>query len=193
MDIPPTIPTSFVPRSTFASTRRTFTTNFTDVFSIFAYAVLGVVFALALGVFFYGRILAGAQASKDAELAKAEKAIDLATVQGFMQLRDRLTAGQKMLGSHLALSNFFKLVETLLPTNVRVSNLHLTLDTTKRVRLEGAGVAKSFNALAAVSNSFAADGRIKEAIFSNIVVNRDSSVSFALSATLDPKVVAFSP
>ena len=193
MDIPPTIPTSFVPRSTFASTRRTFTTNFTDVFSIFAYAVLGVVFALALGVFFYGRILAGAQASKDAELAKAEKAIDLATVQGFMQLRDRLTAGQKMLGSHLALSNFFKLVETLLPANVRLSTLHLTLDTTKKVRLEGSGVAKSFNALAAVSNAFAADGRIKEAIFSNIVVNRDSSVSFTLSATLDSKIVAFSP
>ena len=193
MDLPPTIPTSFVPRSTFTSARRKFRSDFTDVFGLFAYAVLGIVFALALGIFFYGRILAGAQASKDAALAKAEKAIDPATVRGFVQLRDRLTAGQRMLGNHIALSNFFKLVETLLPANVRLSTLHLTLDTTKKVRLEGSGIAKSFNALAAVSNAFAADGRIKEAIFSNIVVNRDSSVSFTLSATLDSKIVAFSP
>ena len=59
--------------------------------------------------------------------------------------------------------------------------------------MEGTGVAKSFNALAAASAAFAADGRIKDAIFSNININRDSSVSFALAATLDPKIIAFSP
>ena len=39
--------------------------------------------------------------------------------------------------------------------------------------MEGAGVARSFNALAAASAAFAADGRIKDAIFSNININRD--------------------
>lgn len=192
MDLPPTIPTSFVPQSASAVARR-FRTDFTGAFGFFAYAVLGVVFALALGVFFYGRVLASTQASKDAALAKAEANIDPATVEGFVQLRDRLNSGALLLANHVAFSGFFTLVETLLPTTVRLTSLHLVLDDAKKVKLEGSGTAKSFNALAAASTAFAADGRIKEAIFSNIVVNKDSSVSFSLFATLAPSLVAFSP
>lgn len=192
MDIPPTIPTSFVPRSASTVARQSRVDSI-GAFSLFAYVVLGIVFALAIGVFVYGRILSNMRTSKDTALARAEKAIDVATVEGFVQLRNRLNSGMTLLSNHVAFSGFFSLIETLLPTTVRLSSLHLSLDTTKKVKLEGSGVAKSFNALAAVSSAFATDGRIKEAIFSNLVVNRDNTVSFVLSATLDPKVVAFSP
>lgn len=167
--------------------------GFSGIYGLSAYIILGIVFVLALGTFAYDRVLAGMQSGKDAALAKAEKAIDLATVQGFVKLRNRLNSGTTLLNTHVAPSGFFALLETLLPTTVRLTSLHLSFDAGKKVKLDGAGVARSFNALAAVSASFASDGRIKEAIFSNLVVNRDSSVSFILSATLDPKVVAFSP
>lgn len=192
MDLPRTIPTSFVPQSASAAARR-FHSNFTGAFGFFGYTVLGVVFTLALGVFFYGRILATTQASKDAELAKAEETIDPAIVAGFVQLRDRLNSGVLLLADHIAFSGFFTLIETLLPTTVRFTSLHLTVGDAKKIRFEGSGVARSFNALAVASTAFATDGNIKEAIFSNIVINRDNSVSFALSAMLDPKLVAFSP
>jgi len=192
MDLPPTIPTSFVPRSA-SATARQFRSEAAGTFGFFAYVVLGVVLVLALSVFFYDRILAGTQASKSKALAKAQKAIDVATVEGFVQLRNRLDSGARLLANHVAFSGFFKLIETLLPATARFTSLYLSSDDAGRVRLEGLGVAKNFNALAAVSTAFATDGRIKDAIFSSIVVNRDSSVSFALSATLDPKVVAFLP
>jgi hypothetical protein len=192
MDLPPTIPTSFVPQSASAAARR-FRSDFTGAFGFFAYGVLAVVFALAIGVFFYGRILAATQAGKDTALTKAEAAIDPATVVGFVRLRDRLNSGATLLANHVAFSGFFTLLETLQPTTVRLTSLHLALDDAKKVKLEGSGTAKSFNALAAASTAFATDGRIKEAIFSNIVVNKDSSVSFALAATLAPSLVTFSP
>ena len=154
---------------------------------------LGIVFVLALGVFFYDRILTGTLASREAALAQAQKAIDVTTVEGFIRLRDRLNSGAVLLTNHVALSKFFKLIETLLPASIRFSSLHLTVDDVKKVRLEGLGVARNFNALATVSTSFATDGHIKDAIFSNIVINKDGSVSFVLSATLDSKVIAFSP
>ena len=148
---------------------------------------------LALGVFFYGRILDGKKVARDAELAHAQKAIDVATIEGFVQLRDRLNSGAVLLANHVAFSNFFKLLETLLPDSARFSSIHLSINDSKKVKLDGSGVARDFNALAAVSTAFAKDGHIKDAIFSSIVVNKDSSVSFTLSATLDPKVIAFSP
>ncbi len=194
MALPPTIPTSFVPYSASAQTRQ-FRTDYSNAFKFFVYGVLGLAVLLALGVFAYGRILAATQASKDAELAKAEAMIDSATVENFVRLRNRLVSSQTLLNNHVAMSGFFSALEKILPATARFSILHLVADsTTGKVKLDASGVAKSFNVLAAVSSAFSADGRIKDAIFSNIVVNpRDNSVSFTLSATLDPKLVAFTP
>jgi len=191
MALPSNIPTSFVPHS--AASPRKFHSDLTGVFDFFAYIVLGIVCALALGVFLYGRVLTASQATKDAELAKEEMGIDPATIQNFVRLRDRLSSGGKLLSNHVAFSGFFSLFETLVPTTVRFSSLHVSMSDAGAVAVDGSGVAKSFNALAAASTKLAEDGRVKDAIFSSIVINaKDSSVAFNLSASLDPKVVAFS-
>lgn len=192
MALPPTIPTSFVPHTTTAS-NRTPRANLPGIFSVIAYALLAIALFLAIAVFFYGRILNSQKAAKDASLVSAQAAIDPATVEGFIQLRNRLSASKTLLENHVAFSVFFSALEKMLPTNVRFTSLHLSLTEDGVSKVEGVGVAKSFNALAATSNAFAEDGRIKDAIFSNISVNADSSVSFALSAKLDPKIIAFSP
>ena len=193
MALPPSIPTSFVPHSVSGAPRK-FHSNLSGVFGFLAYTVLVIVFALALGVFFYGRILAANQSAKDQALAKAESGIDSATINSFVRLRDRLASSQTLLTGHTAFSGFFSLLETLLPSTVRFSSLHISVGDTGAIKVDGSGTAKSFNALAAASSAFAKDGRIKDAIFSNIVISpKDNSVSFALSATLDPKVIAFSP
>lgn len=192
MSLPPTIPTSFVPHAASASASRS-RSDLTGALGFFAYAVLGVAFVLALGVFFYGRILAASAASKDAALKSAEEKIDPATVENFVRLRNRLFASGLLLEGHVAFSGFFAALERLLPANTRFTSLHLLRNDAGTAKVEGAGIAGSFNALAATSNAFASDGRIKDAIFSNISVNNNGSVSFAFSATLDQKLVLFTP
>ncbi len=188
--MPPTIPTSFIPQSASASARH-FRSDFTGAFGFFAYAVLGVVFLLAILVFFYGGVLSASKTSKDMALANAQASIDPATVENFVKLRNRLTSGESLLEKHVAFSPFFALLERLLPESVRFTLLNLSVSNTGTTKVEAAGIAKSFNALAVASNAFAADGRIKDAIFSNISVTKNGFVSFALSATLDPKLISF--
>lgn len=193
MDLPPTIPTSFVPHPASAQPRGS-STIIPDVIGFIAYFIFVVVFASAIGVFFYGRILASSQASKDAELAKVEATIDPTTIDSFVRLRDRISSSKTLLANHIAFSNFFSLLETIMPTTVRFTALNLSVNNDGTVAVDGSGIAKSFNSLAFASTAFSKDSRIKDAIFSNIAVNaKDGSVSFALSATLDPKTVAFSP
>jgi len=192
MALPPSIPTSFVPQSASSAARR-FKTDFTGVFGYFAYGVFVIVFVLAIGVFLYGRILASDRYNKDTALAKAEASIDSATVAGFIKLKDRLDSGATLLDNHIALTGFFKVLEELLPTNVRLASIHLSYEGSGKVKFDGSGIAKSFNTLAAASSVFAKDGRIKEAIFSGISINKDSSVSFSLTASIDPKIIAFTP
>ena len=133
------------------------------------------------------------KAAADAALAKAEAAIDPATVEGFVRLRNRLNSGQALLDNHVTFSGFFSSLETLLPATVRFTTLHISVGAAGKAQLDGTGVARSFNALAAASTAFATDGRIKGAIFSNISINKDGSVSFVLSASLDQRIIAFSP
>lgn len=188
----PTIPTSFVPRAS-SSGGRHIRDEAGSVFGFFAYALLGIAFLLAIGVFFYGRLLAMNLASENAALATAESSIDPATVESFVQLRDRLDSSKSLLAKHISLSGFFSTLETILPATVRFSTLDVTVDTTGSVAVTGTGVSKSFNALSAASVAFASDGRIKNVIFSKMNINKDSSVSFNFSATVDPKLLVFSP
>ncbi len=168
-------------------------TDFTGAFGFFAYGVFVIVLGLAIGVFFYERILLGVLEGKNAALASAQAKINPETVKSFVQLRDRLAYGSTLLANHVSLSSFFATVGTDLPKTVRFSSLHITVGEGRKITLDGAGVASTFNALADLSTQFARTGHIKDAIFSNITINsKDSSVSFALSATIDPAVVAFS-
>jgi hypothetical protein len=193
MALLPTIPTSFVPRAG-SPARAHITADFGSALSALAYVIFIVMFLLGIGVFFYGRILAGTLASKEAELAKAEAAIDPATVHSFVQLRDRLNSSQSLLAAHLAPSGFFTALESILPTTVRFTSLHMMIDNTGVAKVDGIGISKSFNALSAASEAFAGDGRIKDVIFSKMTINsRDSSVAFGFSATLAPELITFSP
>lgn len=147
---------------------------------------------LAIGIFAYGRILAGTKASKDAELVEAEAAIDTAAVESFVRLKSRLTASKTLIGGHVSFSGFFTEIGKLLPTNVRFSNLDITFEQ-GGAKLEVDGVARNFNTLASLSSALAADGRIKDAIFSNLTINsNDNTVRFALSAKVDSKLIAYS-
>ncbi len=191
MALPPTIPTSFVPHSAMAG--RQFRSDYSGAFGFFAYTVVAVMFLLALGIFFYGRVLSIDKAAKEKSIAEAQQQIEAKTVEGFVRLRDRLVSSQALLDTHVAFTGFFSTLAKIMPTTVRFSTLHLSFDVSNMPKVEGSGVAKSFNALAAASQAFATDGRIKSAIFSHLNVNKDNSVSFVLSATLDPSLVAFTP
>ena len=193
MALPPTIPTSFVPYSASAQTRK-FRADYSGAFGFFAYGVLALAIFAALGVFAYGWILDGTKARKDEALAKAETAINAATAQSFVNLQNRLNSSQDLLDRHAAFTGAITAIAKLLPTNSRLTSLHLSFDPRGRAKLDAAGVTKNLNVLAAMSMSFAADNRIKDAIFSNIGVNpKDASVTFALSATVDSSLVAYNP
>lgn len=190
MALPPTIPTSFLPHQQ-SSVQQRISGGLSGAFSLTAYGLFVLAIVISIGVFIYGSVLSNERTSKDAQLAKAQAAIDPATVETFVRLRNRLTSGETLLNNHVALTGFLTAVESLLPTTLRFTSLHVSVDQSGAVHVEGSGLAKSFNALAATSVAFGKDGRIKDVIFSNITVNHDNSVAFSITADLDPKLVTF--
>ncbi len=193
MALLPNIPSSFVPHEKSIVRSKVSESGLGNIFGFLSYTVLGIVFVIAIGLFFYGRVLASDKVAKNTELAKVEASIDPATVNSFVHLRERLDSSRELLANHIALSGFLSTIQSLLPSTTRFSSLHILVSSSGDARVEGSGVAKSFNALAATSASFGADGRIKDAIFSKMAVHNNNSVSFGFSATLNPKIIMFSP
>ena len=190
MAVPPTVPTSFVPRPQNAAPLSRI--DLGGAFAFVCYGALLLTVVVALLVFAYDRILAADLAAKDQELTIAVSKIDVATVNSFVRLRDRLALSKQILNSHMAFSTFFNFLEKLTLTNVRFSSLDARFADGK-TNITLSGTAKSFNALAAESVAIAGDGRIHDALFSGVKIAPLGGVTFSLMGTLDPKLTLFAP
>jgi hypothetical protein len=165
--------------------------GFVTILSALAYFLFVLALVAAGGVFLYGNILASQKTSKDAALASAESSIDQGTISDLVRLRDRLSSAQTLLNNHIALSGLFNLLETVTPSDADFSSVNVTIDDSGNALLVADGTAKSFNALAAASDDFSTASGLKNAIFSNLAVASNGSVSFVLSATLEPSLIAY--
>ncbi len=159
-----------------------------------AVALLVLALAGAGAVFGYQRYLEGVRNSKQVEVQTVRQSINSQVVEDFIRTRDRFTAAQDLLNNHVAVSQFFDLLESLTLQSVRFDGLTFRLAEDRSAELEMQGVARSFNALAAESSAFASEKRIKRAIFSDIRVDPVTrTVSFSLSAALDPALLVIAP
>lgn len=193
MAVPPSIPTSFVPHPAAAgAVQRGGGFSLLAIFAALCYLLLILSLVAAGSVFAYDKLLAGQQAAKDAQLAKAESALDQNTVTDLLRLESRISASKQLLAQHQAYSGIFDLFESVTPANVRFSGLSIASDaTTGKTSISAAGLAKSFNTLVAASSDFGDNQLLKNVIFSGIAINKDGSVNFGLRADLDPKLMTF--
>jgi Tfp pilus assembly protein PilN len=142
-------------------------------------------------VFVYENMLTTTQQAKKADVVQKQKDLQVETVEEFVRLQNRLTTSAALLDAHPAYSKFFSALETMIPATVRFTSLNISRDEAGVPKITASGLAKSFNALASASDALASDNRLKDAIFSGISINSNGSVSFSLTATLDPKIIAF--
>lgn len=158
---------------------------------IISMLLMGIAIAGAAATFGYQLILESVRDRKAEELAAAEASISRTTVDEFLRLHNRLNATEVMLDEHIALSQYLDVLESLTLQTVSFDSLDLVVGTGRVTTVTMEGSARSFNSLAAQSAAFAAEKRIKRAIFSNIGTGETGLVSFSLTAELDPALIAW--
>lgn len=188
MALPPTIPTSFVPKQPVSTHARSQKSG-RSVLLLIAIAVAGISALVAAGVFGYELYLKSARDAKSAELLQAQRSVNLDVVEGFIRLKNRLVEVERMLNDHIELTKFFTVLEAKTLQTVRFNTLSLSVNEDRSAEVTMEGVARSFNALAAQTTAIASEKRIKSAIFSDISVNTNGTVGFSVTATLDPRLI----
>lgn len=185
--LPPTIPTSFVPRQPVLVRKSVSGYN---PFLIVSYVILGIWMLVAGLVFAYEIYLTKVAKQKSEELRTAQNNIDQATVNDFIRLRDRFTVAKDVLNKHRLPSGFFDELEVITIQNVHFTSMKLSVKDTGTATIQMQGIARNFNALAAQSTAFANDKYLKGAIFSGFTLDsKDNSVAFQVSADIDSALI----
>jgi|JI10StandDraft_1071094.scaffolds.fasta_scaffold596473_2 hypothetical protein len=188
MALSPNIPTSFVPKMPVRTVAKASTSSFNLI------GLIGVLFLIvallgSAGVYAYGKYLDNAISVKGEEIKAAIAGVNSSTVEDFITLRNRFSAGKNLLESHIAFSQFLDVLEKATLQNVRFTSLRYVMEDNNVITVSMSGTAKSFNALAVESNTFAREPYIKGAIFSDITTQLDGTVTFSVNAKLDPELI----
>lgn len=187
MALPPTIPTSFVPKQVMVTRKSTIGFN---PFLLVSYVIFGVWVITAGLVFTYQWYLTRESSKKIEELKIEQTNIDQTSVNNFIRLRDRFAVAKQTLDKHVTLSEYFNTMEGITIQNARFTKLKLTVQENRTAKVEMNGTARNFNALAAQSTAFASDKNIKNAIFSGFVLDqKDGTVAFQINADIDPVLI----
>jgi hypothetical protein len=160
-----------------------------DTFLFISLIIFVAALAASAAVFGYHLLLKGTISAKAARLSAAEARIDGTSVQDFIRTRNRFASAEMLLGSHVASSQLFTALESRTLQNVRFSELSLEVADDRSATLSMTGTARTFNALAAQSAEFAKEEGLTRVIFSDIALNENATVSFALTAEVRSSLI----
>jgi hypothetical protein len=124
-----------------------------------------------------------------AKLAIAQKQADPSTIAEFTRLKNRFLAANQLISQHVVLTHFLVFLGSVTIQNVSFTAIDVLIADDHSAKLTLQGSAKTFNALESESAVFATQKAIKSAVFSAIVPQKDGTVSFAVSANLDPSII----
>lgn len=189
MALSPSIPTSFVPKQPEATPSRRSLGSGSNLLLIVGSSIFIMVLVIAAAEFLYVQFLKNVENAKASQILAAQNNVSEDTVNNYIRLDERLTAGEMLLNQHVALTQFFNLLESITVQTVHFDGVSIVVADDRSAQITMTGEAKDFNALANQSTIFANQKLIKNAIFSDIGINKDNSVSFSLTADLDPALV----
>ena len=181
------IKSSFIPQDATVpqAIRPVARTGLADLLILIAIVFLVASLALAAGVFLYLQYLQTAKVSKFEQLERAQQAFEPTLIRELTRLDDRMHAADAVLGSHIAPTIFFKLLEQLTLETVAFTNLSFQGGDAQNTTIAMDGIARSVNSIALQADYMSKSGVITNPIFSNID-RRADGVHFNLTAIINP-------
>ena len=186
----PVIKSSFIPTDTGPVRTVTRSGGMTDLLTLISLVLFVASLALALGVFLYAQYLETSRASKSAQLERARESFEPSLIQKLTRLDDRMHAADTVLGTHIAPSVFFHVLEQVTLNTVSFGTLVLDATDPQHITIRMRGVAESVNSIALQADLFTKNGVIASPIFTNIDREMDG-VHFDVSALVNPNMIRY--
>ena len=187
------ISSSFIPSDTVNRSvpkRPYYGGGFSDLFVLAAVVLFLTSVALGIGVFLYQQYVTTSISGKTAALQRAKAAFEPSLITELTRLNDRMVSGEKVLGSHLAASVIFRLLEASTLQTVAFKSMTFEASSRDKITLKMQGVAKDVNSIALQADLFGKSGIVSSPIFSNITRDTDG-VHFDMFAIINGSALKY--
>jgi hypothetical protein len=184
--------TSFVPKKTLVSrgVAQEGSGIINPFFSI-GIIIFFIATTLAGGAYLY-KILLQKQIDADkADLVKAKEAFQEKTIAEWEKRDNRLKVANELLNSHKIVSPIFSVLEATTLRTTRFLDFKFTSSASGALDIAMRGEGVSYTSVALLSDSFNAQTKIKNPIFSNLALNSKGGVTFSFNGSIDSSLVSY--
>jgi len=156
-------------------------------------SALFVISLLASGaVFAYEKYLLSRISNMQTALEEAKTALNPELVKELSRSHDKIESAKEILMRHVALTNFFSLLESLTLEALRFSRFTYSFSMEKGIVVEMTGEAGDYKTVALQSEIFSKESSIVNPLFSNLDLNEKGNVTFNFEARLTPDSILYS-
>ncbi len=186
----PKFQTSFIPKKSL-SQAGSYSPPTIGILSMIATLVFLAAVGIAGGLFIYEKVVSEQIGSYQKDLERARAEFNPEKTNELTRLSKRIENTKKLLNGHLAVSNFFKLLESNTLKTVRFNEFDFTSEGLDTVVIKMTGQANSFSSIALQADRLNANPMFKNTIVDNINLEKFGNVSFLVTTSVDPSVVSY--
>lgn len=186
----PKFQTSFIPKKSLSQTG-SYSPPTIGILSMIATLVFLAAVGIAGGLFIYEKVIGEQIGGYQTDLERARAEFNPEKINELTRLNKRIENTKKLLNGHLAVSNFFKLLESNTLKTVRFNEFDFTSEGLNTVVIKMTGQANSFSSIALQADRLNANSMFKNTIVDNINLEKFGNVSFSVTTSVDPSVVSY--
>ncbi len=169
-----------------------------SIFTIIAFISVVVAGGAYAGLYFYKANLTSSVATAKKSLALAKDSFEPETIADLQLFDKRIAASKQVLASHVVVSPFFELLNSLTLPSIQFSKFTAEGGTNGEIfTVKMSGNAKDYKSIAVQASVFnsSAGKYFKDVVFSNLTLSEDKEkkgyVTFNVSFTVDPVLLSY--
>ncbi len=185
--------TSFIPKKPIVE-ERDYDSGI-SLFLLISIILFIVALATAGGIWVWKNTLTKQIQENKAQLESVRASYEEGTINSLIRLDDRIKEAKTLLDNHIAVSPIFMMMEQNILQKVRLKSLKFTYSPDKKIKIELAGIARSYEVLSKQAEAFGvvavSTGKISQPVISDFSLTQDGNVTFNFNTMVDQKLVSY--
>jgi hypothetical protein len=162
-----------------------------SLFSFVANLIFVVAIISLVVVFLYQKYLEGQISQMSANLSSTRVALQPNVISELSRSDARIISANELLNKHVALSDFFALLQSLTLQNLRFTSFSYSENAQGVLSVSMKGQAPTYATVAVQENIFNGNSNFINPTFSNLDLDDKGNVVFDFQSQLNPKVVSY--
>jgi len=187
----PNFQSSFIPKEPI--TQEVFKKKKAGFLGVLAASLFFASIVAAVGMFIYKGIIENDIKSLESQLSDSEKNIDKKTIDEMSQFSQKLDIAKTLVARHQVISKFLETLASSTVSSVQFTNFSYSNLEEGKLTVSMQGTATSYASVALQENVFSQNKYFQSMSFSNLTLSDKGSVSFDLTASIDPQISTYSP